>query len=155
VLGVEGRAAWTSLKETDASFVTNLVTGVMHPSQFTSSNDFLASTTARLGYSFVDRWLLYAKGGAAWTQEKLDDAFTTVRGVAVDPSSSSTRTGWTVGGGVEWAFAPHWSVTLEYDYYVFGDSGRTLTDTANDAVVTINSFKDTIQAVTAGLNYRF
>src|ERR1700739_4175632 len=53
VLGVEGRAAWTSLKETDASFVTNLVTGVMRSSQFTSSNDFLASTTARLGYRFV------------------------------------------------------------------------------------------------------
>jgi hypothetical protein len=28
------------------------------PSQFTLSNDFLAAATARLGYSFVDRWLI-------------------------------------------------------------------------------------------------
>jgi hypothetical protein len=43
-----------------------------------------------LGYSFVDRWLLYVKGGAAWTNEKVDDAFTNVRGIAVDPSTSTT-----------------------------------------------------------------
>ncbi|MGA2128718.1 MAG: outer membrane beta-barrel protein, partial [Xanthobacteraceae bacterium] len=68
VLGVEGRAAWTSLKGSNASTVRNLLTGVTLPSQFTVNNDFLASATARLGYSFVDRWLLYAKGGAAWTR---------------------------------------------------------------------------------------
>jgi outer membrane immunogenic protein len=86
----------------------------------------------------------------------LDDAFTTLRGVAVDPSGSSTLAGWTtVGTGTEWVFAPHGSVTLEYAYCDFGDGGRKLTDTANNAVVTVNSFKDTINAVTAGLNYRF
>jgi outer membrane immunogenic protein len=123
------------------------------PSQFTVSNDFLASATARLGYSFVDRWLLYVKGGAAWTNEKADDAFTTVRGIAVDPSTSSTRTGWTIGTGAEWAFAPNWSATLGYDYYDFGSKGLTLTDP--NATVTISSFKDTIHTVTAGVNYRF
>jgi outer membrane immunogenic protein len=153
VLGVEGRAAWTSLKASNAGNVRNLVTGVTLPSQFTVSNDFLASATARLGYSFVDRWLFYVKGGAAWTNEKADDAFTTVRGIAVDPSTSTTRTGWTIGTGVEWAFAPNWSATLEYDYYDFGSKGLTLTDP--NAFVTISSFKDTIHAVTAGVNYRF
>jgi outer membrane immunogenic protein len=118
-----------------------------------SINDFLASATARLGYSFVDRWLFYVKGGAAWTNEKVDDAFTTVGGIAVDPSTSSTRTGWTTGTGAEWAFAPNWSATLEYDYHDFGSKGLSLT--GPNATVTISSFKDTIHTVTAGVNYRF
>jgi outer membrane immunogenic protein len=142
-----------SLKASNASTVKNLTTGVTLPSQFTVSNDFLASTTARLGYSFIDRWLFYVKGGAAWTNEKVDDAFTTVLGKAVDPSTSTTRTGWTTGTGVEWAFAQNWSVTLAYDYYDFGSKGLSLID--RNVTVTLSSFKDTINTVTSGVNYRF
>src|SRR5215469_2675886 len=88
VVGVEGQAAWTSLKNTHAGGVRNLITGIVLPSQFTLSNDLLASATARLGYSIADRWLVYAKGGAAWTNEQIDDAFTNLQGVAVDPSTT-------------------------------------------------------------------
>jgi outer membrane immunogenic protein len=120
-----------------------LITGVTLLSQFTVSNDFLASATARLGYSFVDRWLFYVKGGAAWTNEKVDDAFTNFRGIAVDPSTSNTRTGWTIGTGTEWAFARNWSASLEYDYYNFGTKGLTLIE--DNAIVnqiaTVHSFK--------------
>src|SRR6266481_3045677 len=48
VAGVEGRAAWSSLKNTHSGTVRNLVTGVTLPSQFTLGNDFLASATAPL-----------------------------------------------------------------------------------------------------------
>ena len=154
VLGVEGQAAWTNLKSSIASSVTNLMTGVVVPSQVTVANGFLASATGRLGYSFVDRrLLLYVKGGAAWTSEKMDDAFTNLRGIAVDPNLSTTLTGWTAGTGVEWAFAPSWSVTLEYDFYGFDGGSPRLTDP--NAIVTVSSFKDEIQALTVGLNYRF
>ena len=155
IVGVEGQAAWTSLKNTHAAAVRNLATGVMVPSQFTLRNDFLASATARLGYSIADRWLVYAKGGAAWTNEKIDDAFTTLQGIAVDPSTTMTRTGWTVGTGVDWAFAPHWSSNLEYNYYDFGNGGTLLTDPAHNATVNIYKLQDRIHAVTVGVNYHF
>ena len=155
VVGIEGRAAGTSLHNTHAATVTNLVTGVTIPSHFTISNDILVSATGRLGYSFADRWLLYVRGGSAWTREKADDAFTTVRGVAVDPSTILTRNGWTIGAGVDWAFAPCWSATLEYDYYDFGTAGLKLVDTASNVSVSGLSLKDTIHAVTAGVNYHF
>jgi outer membrane immunogenic protein len=153
VLGLEGRAAWTGLKSSSAGSVRFAAAGVTVPSQFTVSNNFLASATTRLGYSFVDRRLFYVKGGAAWTNEKVDIAFTNLLGMAVDPSTSTTRTGWTIGTGAEWAFVPNWSATLEYDYYDFGSMGLTLT-APNQAVI-VNSLKDTIQTVTAGVNYRF
>src|SRR5262252_4997649 len=155
IVGVEGQAAWTSLKNSHASTVRNLVTGVTLPSQFTLRNDFLASATARLGYSIAERWLVYAKGGGAWTDEKIDIAFTNVQGTAVDPNATTTRTGWTIGAGAEWAFAPHWSSTLEYNYYDFGDGGTVATDPAHNTTVTINSLQDRIHAVTAGVNYHF
>jgi outer membrane immunogenic protein len=154
VVGAEGRAVGSSLRNSHQATVTNLVTLVTLPSQFTLSNDFLASATARLGYSFADRWLLFARGGAAWTRERADDAFTLVSGRFVDPQASLTRTGWTVGGGVEWAFAPHWSATLEYNFYDFGAGGATLLDSTG-TTVTLSSLKDTIHEVTAGVNYRF
>jgi len=155
VAGVEGRAAGASLKSSRAATVTNLVTGITIPSQFTLNNDFLASATARLGYSFADRCLVYVRGGGAWTHEKADDAFTTVRGVAVDPSATLSRAGWTVGTGVDWAFAPNWSATLEYNYYDLGSAGARLVDTPNNVFVSGLTWKETIHAVTTGVNYHF
>jgi outer membrane immunogenic protein len=127
--------------------------GVIVPSQLHVRNDFLASATARLGYVYADSWLFYARGGAAWTHEKIDDAFINPVGRAADPAASRYRNGWTVGGGVEWAFAPHWSANVEYNYYDFGSKGVVLTGPVN--FVNINSLKDTIHATTIGVNYRF
>jgi outer membrane immunogenic protein len=156
VLGVEGRAAWSSLTNSHASTIRNIATGITAPSQFTLGNNFLASTTARLGYSFADRWLVFARGGAAWTHEKIDEAFTApILGIAVDPSQTMTRTGWTVGAGVDWGFAPHWSAAFEYNYYNFGSPGAFLTTPGNPVTVTIGGLKDTIHAVTVGVNYHF
>jgi outer membrane immunogenic protein len=152
VAGVEGRAGWTNLKNTHSATVRNLVTGVTLPSQFALRNDFLASTTARLGYNFAPHWLVFARGGAAWTNEKADDAFTTVAGVAVDPAAAVSRSGWTIGTGVNWAFASHWSASVEYNYYDFGSRGAKLTD-ANNVTVSISSVKDTVHAVTIGMDY--
>jgi outer membrane immunogenic protein len=154
VAGVEGRAAWTSLKSGHPATVINRLTGATAPSQFNTTNDFLASATARLGYSFADHWLFYARGGAAWTHEKNEDSFIVpATGIAVDPSETKTRTGWTAGAGVEWAFAPHWSTNVEYNYYDFGTHGITLVDPRG--TVTGISVKDTIHAVTAGVDYHF
>lgn len=153
VAGAEARAAWTSLKNTHAGAVLMPATGVVLPSQPTLRNDLLASATARLGYSFADRWLVYVRGGAAWTHERVDDAFTTVGGIPVDPSANMSRTGWTVGGGVDWAIAPHWTANLAYDYYDFGQRSVTLTGPVTN--VFIYSLKDTMHAVTTGVDYHF
>jgi outer membrane immunogenic protein len=154
VVGAEGRAAWTSLQNTHAGSIIFPAIGVILPSHFTLKNDFLASATARLGYSFADRWLVFVRGGAAWTNQKVDDAFIRLNGLAVDPRASDTRTGWTVGTGVDWAFAPHWSATFEYNYYDFGNDSLLLTDNVGTRV-TIFSLKDKIHAVTTGVNYHF
>ena len=156
VIGAEGRAAWTSLSNTHAASIGIAVPGVgvvRVPSQFHAANDFLASATARLGYAVAPRWLVYARGGAAWTNEEVDDAFTGLVGFPTDPGATAHRSGWTAGGGVEWAFAPHWSANVEYNYYDFGTQGLLLTSPFN--AVSVNALRDIIHTGTIGVNYRF
>jgi outer membrane immunogenic protein len=156
VVGAEGKAAWSSLANSHAGSVRFPALGnLVVPSQFGLKNDVLASATARIGYVYAERWLVYARGGAAWTREKIDDAFIgPVVGVLTDPGATVTRTGWTAGAGVEWAFAQHWSANVEYNYYDFGTKGPILlTSPANS--VTVANLKDTIHATTIGLNYHF
>jgi outer membrane immunogenic protein len=154
VVGVEGRGAGTSLKSSRPATVVNLATGATLPAQVNGRNDFLASVTARLGYSAAESWLFYARGGAAWANEKIDEAFAPALLGPVDPSTNTTRTGWTVGAGAEWVFAPHWSTTLEYNYYDFGSHGITLVDPRGVTVSGL-TLKDSIHTVTVGVNYRF
>ena len=78
--------------------------------------------TGRIGYSFTPAWLWYFQGGAAWAKNSAD---LTIAGFDVG-SADRTRTGWTVGGGVEWMFAPHWSAFLEGNYMDLGSTNRNL-----------------------------
>lgn len=155
VVGIEGLATGTGLTSSYPSNVRNAASGITVPAQTGVTDHFLASTTARIGYSFANCWLVYVRGGGAWTHEEVDDSYTTFRGVAVDPGASLVRTGWTVGTGVEWAIAPRWSATLEYNYYDLGSRDVQLVDTAHNASVTGLNIRDTIHAVTAGVNYHF
>ena len=81
--------------------------------------------TVRGGYLVQPNVLLYAQGGAAWAE-------------------TTNSTGWTVGGGVEWMFVPHWSAFLEYNYMDFGTTSGTFGSVRSDT-----------QTVLVGLNYKF
>jgi outer membrane immunogenic protein len=108
--------------------------------------------TGRLGYSVLPNWLLYGQGGAAWA--RTESTFTDAAGIQVR-DISTTWTGWTVGGGVEWRFLPHWSAFLEGNYMDFGSTSRTVFGPALCvAGCTINA-KFTEANVLVGVNYRF
>ena len=75
--------------------------------------------TGRLGWAF-DRLLVYGKGGAAFDYDR--DTVSQPSGVVV--VGSTTRAGWTVGGGLEYAVTEHWTTRIEYDYLKFPAKGR-------------------------------
>ena len=85
-------------------------------------NSWFDTLTGRIGYSFTPAWLWYFQGGAAWAKNSAD---VNINGFQVG-SADRTRTGWTVGGGVEWMFAPHWSAFLEGNYMDFGSTNRNI-----------------------------
>jgi outer membrane immunogenic protein len=155
VVGAEGRAAGSSLSSQHASHVVFPALGVAVPSQFGLKNDFLGSITARFGYAYGSGWLFYGRGGVAWTHEKIDEGYINpATGVAVDPSASVMRTGWTLGAGVEWAFAPRWSANADYNYHDFGTKGPIQLISPTEGV-TVAHLKDTIHAATIGVNYHY
>jgi outer membrane immunogenic protein len=147
VLGIEGGAAGGRLTK-QTTFATPGVPG--DTTTLKATTDFLASVTARVGYA-LDRWMLYAKGGAAVAGDKYDaiDALQTYAFEGLE-----NRLGWTAGAGVEWAFSDDWSLKVEYDYYGFGQRSVNFIDnTINVGASGSESVKQNIQTVTVGLNF--
>jgi outer membrane immunogenic protein len=108
--------------------------------------------TARGGYLVQPNLLLYAQGGAAWTS--WDVTAINAAGVQVGQISGGNRTGWTVGGGVEWMFVPHWSAFVEYNYMGFGTRSATTTACVAGTCALVSAKSD-LQNVLVGVNYKF
>jgi len=115
---------------------------------------WLATVRPRVGAAF-DNILLYATGGLAVGEVRVNHTLLDPPGGSTSVfSTSSTRSGWTVGAGLEYAVARPWSVKLEYLYV---DLGTTTLATPADAffVPASTTVSNKSQIVRAGLNYRF
>ena len=110
--------------------------------------DWEASLRGRLGYAFGPA-LVYATGGAAFTQAAYN-YYNPLNNQSEGPRVN--RMGYTVGGGVDYAFTDHISARLEYRYTDFGLSRYVGMSAFLGATGTQNS---TAQALRAGVNYRF
>ncbi len=140
VLGIEADIAWTGV---DNTFNFNGSTG----SAVASKLDNLGTVRGRIGYAF-DRALLYATGGFAYGRVK---NFATFDGSALfSASTSSTQTGWTAGGGLEYAFTNNWTVRIEALYVDLG----TQTSSVNRSGCAFG-FKNQYTLGRLGLNYKF
>lgn len=104
VFGLEGDGDWSGIKG-------STTTGC--PAGCETRNDWLATFRGRLGYA-ADRFLPYVTGGLA-----VGDIKATTPGF---PGIDTTRTGWTVGGGVEFAIAGPWTAKVEYLYVDLGSA---------------------------------
>src|SRR5262249_25313074 len=147
VIGIEGDGSGSDIR----GDITQTVLGITGTAP--AQTDWIASATGRLGWA-GDRWLLYAKGGAAWAGDKYS-AFIPVFNEQLE--ASETRTGWIVGGGIEWAFWSNWSAKAEYDYYDFGTRTLTLTGTFAGAPIQVPgvNVRQRISVGKFGINYRF
>jgi opacity protein-like surface antigen len=77
--------------------------------------DYIGTARGRIGYA-NGHWLAYATGGLAFAGER----FVNSPAVGDEEKHIQQRLGWAAGAGLEYAFAPHWSVRLEYLYSQFG-----------------------------------
>jgi outer membrane immunogenic protein len=119
--------------------------------------------TGRVGYAW-DRLLVYGKGGAAWVHDTYARGFGIPTagfpaGTFFAQSQNNTVSGWTLGAGVEYAFAPNWVAGIEYDYLQFGTHTFFF---SNNAVANSLGFtpfnehiKQNVQMLTARLSFLF
>jgi outer membrane immunogenic protein len=147
VIGIEGFGSGLTTRATTAVV---LPLGLPDVASVHATTDFLTSITGRLGYAF-DHILLYGRGGVAMAGDKYE-VFGSFVGTPFTFTGLENRIGWVAGAGVEWAFAPHWSVNFEYDYYGFGTRTVTMFDAGNVLLGAVD-VKQNIQVVKVGANF--
>jgi len=142
VLGLETNFDWTSLNATGPGIFIPTV-GTL---QGSADTKWITTVAGRFGVAY-NQLLFYGKAGGGWVG---NTATITNLTTGASVSASNTRTGWLLGAGLEWAFDPHWSTKIEYDY--LGLESRTFTGPVLGDTFTLSR---NIQMLTVGLNYRF
>ncbi|MGJ5178953.1 outer membrane protein [Bradyrhizobium oligotrophicum] len=138
VFGVEAQGNW-------ADFSGDNVSSLFATRNRTKTDAF-GLFTGQVGYAW-NNVLLYAKGGAAVTSNTY--SITNATTGASLGSTDDTRWGGVVGAGLEYGFAPNWSVGVEYDH-LFMDR-----QTVSFGAAGSDSVKQDVDLFTARLNYRF
>ncbi|MCG7394192.1 porin family protein [Microvirga sp. ACRRW] len=121
VVGVEGDLQYADFG--DARYTIPGVVGTWEG----ESDDWFGTARARAGVAF-DRALIYATGGFAFADD---------------------RTGWVVGGGLEYAFTNNLTAKIEGLYVNLEDQNYTVNN------VTFSSEEQEFGVIRAGLNYKF
>ena len=110
----------------------------------TDSGSYWGSVRGRLGFA-ADRALFYVTGGLAY-----GDIGESVFG------NNDVRVGWTLGGGVEYAFTNNWTAKVEGLYVDIDRGNKAGAITTNGVLYTATQSSDSgFGVVRAGLNYKF
>ena len=123
VWGLEADVAWANVKDNVGARETEMT--------------WFGTARGRIGYSGWSSMMPYITGGAA---------FAGIKNTIGAVETTSTRTGWTAGVGLEYMMWSAWSVKLEYLYADLGTAACTACGGGVDY---------TTHIVRAGLNYRF
>jgi outer membrane immunogenic protein len=157
VFGIQGLFDAAGLKGSSANLLLDPNGGVIDTTKVT----WLATLTGRVGYAFAPMTMFYVKGGIAWVHSKFTECCQTAIffldsiGFLADGVADVTRSGWTIGAGLEHAFAPSWSAFLEYDYIGLGSHAVTFSPINNAPGPFIYHIDQNAHLILAGVNYRF
>jgi outer membrane immunogenic protein len=180
LVGFETDFQWSDIKGS-VSNTYNGGTGIpIIPITATASErvDWFGTVRARFGYLPMDNLLAYATGGFAYGQVKRNANLANASGVfgfagsnatfaytcnansaCFAGSSSETASGWTLGGGLEYAFWQKWTIKAEYLYVSL--AAKSVTETAlvfaplapSSLLATYN--RTNLNVARAGINYHF
>lgn len=138
VVGVEGDVEAVG---SDGSFADAFARGGV-------KRDWQASVRGRLGFA-MDRFMIYATGGVSFTE--FDQHFFDPATGGRD-STQTSRSGWTAGAGVSYAFTDHLIAGVEYRYTDYGRFDRN----ARNAFLGLATDHDsTLHTVRTSLSYKF
>jgi outer membrane immunogenic protein len=136
--------------------------------------DWLATLRGRIGFVPTENLLIYGTAGVVLAS--VDTSLTydnesrfifsaglvgsTVvclpNRVCFSGSEDDTRTGWTVGGGFEYALSDKWSFKTDYKFVDLGSQDVKATGTAASSDNSLNTSVDTeLHIVNLGLNFHF
>lgn len=155
VLGVEGDFSFSNIH--DDLFRTGFDgTGTYFEDSESQKLKWLATVRGRFGFAATDRLLIFATGGYAVGSIYVSTAYTYPFSVTYSGDATTTKSGWTVGSGAEFAFAKNWSVKLEYLYVDLGKASAIGTPKPPNGNLYTEATVDTRFSIArVGVNYRF
>ena len=103
-----------------------------NPNRFLEAHErmqWLGTVRGRIGFAPTCRLLIYGTGGLAYGNvdysAQTNFGTTLFTGASYPVNFTETKTGWTAGGGIEYAISNHWTVRAEYLHYDLGNESRT------------------------------
>jgi hemoglobin/transferrin/lactoferrin receptor protein len=183
VLGAEADFSWSWFDKSQDAFTKDEwlapsgdVAGLQAKTHY--DIDWMASVRGRLGYAFDNGLLLYGTGGVAFLSEtQFRDQYRYENDWSAGErtklfsveEASATHTGFTIGGGAEYAINDRWSVKADYSYSQFPDADLKFEDaragtgiaaggqTGTSNIVNGRNVSNELEfhSFKTGLNYRF
>lgn len=133
------------------------VLGILRTASASQKLGWFGTLRGRLGYTPVDRLLIFATAGLAAGRAEVSGSMLSnncIAGTCVSGSSSVTKTGWAIGGGLEYAVTKNWSAKLEYLYFDLGHAG--FAQVGNSVINPLAGEAALRSSVArAGINYKF
>lgn len=157
VWGAEADLQWSGIKNSSSFFVPCCLPAQANPTAFSSNATqdlrWFGTVRGRLGVAVAERGLLYGTAGLIYGEEAVRYSLI---GVATTyaASGSSTRTGWTAGGGFEYAFANNLRGKIEGLYYDMGSETISFVSPIT-AYRESGTFRYNGTLVRGGLNWKF
>ena len=166
LLGIEGDFDGASITGNQAVVFPSILggPGTTHTNSFTTSEriNALSSVRGRLGYVWGPA-MLYATGGGAWEEIATNATISAntaagVFGQSAAANFSNTRSGFVVGGGVEWMATQNWLLRAEYLHYDFTGGNTNALGIANCAVpgcgVNVATASNNVDVFRMGASYK-
>lgn len=162
VVGVEGDLNWADIGRDGTLFVPGTytfvgVTEIPATASIVTNGtgiDWFGTLRGRVGVAF-DRALIYATGGFAFGGGGGNNC----GGLLLGCDDDDWRGGWTVGGGLEYAFTNNLTAKVEGLYVNLGDNNNAATavysPAANTVFINNSRGDDTFGLIRVGVNYKF
>lgn len=112
----------------------------------------LFTVVGRLGFQ-ADRWLVYAKGGYA--SATIDTFQTEAPAFNHSGESGKRQSGWTIGGGVEYALTSNIIFGIEYNYVDLGSASHGINDDTPQGATETIDVDATISTALARISFKF
>jgi len=116
-----------------------------------SSGGLFGTVTGRLGIA-ADRALFYVKGGFAYANLRLG-VIDSIPPLTTDAIKRLTYTGWTIGGGIEFALTQNWLIKSEYQFMDLGQ--KSVSAVASDGITDTWKHNPSAHLIKLGVNYKF
>jgi outer membrane immunogenic protein len=125
--------------------------------QLSTSDAWISTLSGRFGVAY-DCLLFYGKAGVAWVGTNGFTLTNLTTTESIDAGGVNVNWGWLLGGGVEWAILPRWTMRVEYNYLGLNNRSFLVPDDAPESLPVGDTFLGrhrSLQTVRIGFNYLF